>query len=81
MTKSYGAMRHIMSFLKLFEQTMLQILNKWFYNVAVGRVQTKIELFGETGRYVFHFSSGYYLDRSYREQLRMEPKYPVGRHV
>ena len=52
MTKSYGAMHHIMGFLVPDEQTMLQILNKWFYNTAVGRVQTKIVL-DETGRYVF----------------------------
>ena len=43
--KSFCAMRVILSYIDPLEQTELQAGNKWFYTVAVSRVQTRINIF------------------------------------
>ena len=37
LTKSYGARSVIFSFLSQIEQTELQLLSKWWYNLGVGQ--------------------------------------------
>ena len=44
LTKSYGARTVIFSYLPTLEQIGLQQLNKWWYNFAVGQVQTVFKL-------------------------------------
>ena len=38
--KSYGAMTETLKFLHPIEQLKMQALSIWWYNIAVGRVQT-----------------------------------------
>lgn len=60
MYTSFGAMRETMEFLNEIEQVVLQALNKWWYVIGVGRVQTRTR---QTS--VFYFSN--YLDEKKEE--------------
>ena len=42
--KSYGGMTVCMNFLKPIEQLQMQCVNKWWYEVGIGRVQVRIKL-------------------------------------
>lgn len=42
--ESFGAMTVTMSFLEDVDQTKLQLVNKFMYDVGVSRVQTRIHL-------------------------------------
>ena len=42
--QSYGAMTIVMSYLPQIERVFLQILNRWWYNRGVARIQVRLEL-------------------------------------
>ena len=50
--KSFGALRPMLAFLNQFEQIRLQLANQFFYDIAVSRVQTIIQL--ESSLFIFY---------------------------
>lgn len=44
LVKSFGATRVLFSYLEQLEVLLMQNCNKWFYNVGVGRIQTRLLL-------------------------------------
>lgn len=57
-TKSYGCMTIILSYLEPDELITLQALNRWFYKKAISRVQTRISITKMNLYYPISFGRG-----------------------